>query len=137
MTVVTERGTASRGELNQKHDFAAKLTQPSVLPRLKQYVRWQSEIRRRIKVLPNLDMNITAQGPGPGAAVALTPCSTKFSVVGYDENASGIIDLTDFAIFATDYGAGNLRSDYNWDSVMNLTDFALFAAHYLKSFTGQ
>jgi MoaA/NifB/PqqE/SkfB family radical SAM enzyme len=38
----------TREQLAPVHDFAAKLLQPSVLPRLKQYVRWQSEIRRRI-----------------------------------------------------------------------------------------
>lgn len=88
-------------------------------------------------VLPNLDMNVTAQGPGPGGAVALNPCTVKFSVVGFDENASGTTDLTDFAIFATDYGAGNARSDFNWDGAVNLTDFAQFAAHYNTSFAGQ
>lgn len=88
-------------------------------------------------VLPNLDMNITAQGPGPGGPVALVACPTKFSVLGFDENASGITDLTDFAIFATDYGAGNARSDFNWDGPVNLTDFAQFAAHYNTSFAGQ
>src|SRR5262249_22619418 len=49
--------------------------------------------------LPNLDMNVTASGPGPGGAVTLNPCPTKFSVIAYDENADGSTDLTDFAIF--------------------------------------
>jgi len=90
-----------------------------------------------VPVLPNLDMNVTATGPGPGGAVALNACTTKFSVVGFDENDSGLTDLTDFAIFATDYGAGNARSDFNWDGAVNLTDFAQFAAHYNTSFAGQ
>jgi hypothetical protein len=90
-----------------------------------------------VPVLPNLDMAVTATGPGPGGAVSLIPCPVKFSVVGFDGNADGSTNLTDFAIFATDYGAGNARSDYNWDGPVNLTDFAQFAAHYLKSFTGQ
>lgn len=90
-----------------------------------------------VPVLPNMDAAVTAQGPGPGGAVSLNPCPIKFNVLGFDENASGATDLTDFAIFATDYGAGNARSDFNWDGAVNLTDFAQFAAHYLKSFTGQ
>jgi len=80
---------------------------------------------------------VTAQGPGPGAAVALNSCTTKFSVVSPDHNADGFQNLTDFAIFAADFGAGNARSDFNWDGAMNLTDFAMFSAHFGKSFAGQ
>ncbi len=47
MTIEAPR-VPQKQELAQVHDFASKLMQPSVLPRLKQYVRWQSEIRRRI-----------------------------------------------------------------------------------------
>lgn len=90
-----------------------------------------------VPVLPNLDANVTAQGPGPGSAVTLNPCPTKFSVVGFDLNADGQQQLLDFAIFATDFGAGNARSDFNWDGAVNLLDFAQFAAHFGKSFTGQ
>lgn len=90
-----------------------------------------------VPVLPNLDANITATGPGPGGPVALVACPTKFSVVGFDHNASGATDLVDFAIFATDFGAGNARSDFNWDGAVNLVDFAQFAAHFSTSFAGQ
>jgi hypothetical protein len=90
-----------------------------------------------VPALPNLDAAVTATGPGPGGAVSLIPCPTKFSVIGFDANADGFTNLTDFALFATDYGAGNARSDYNWDGPVNLTDFAMFAGHYLKSFSGQ
>lgn len=60
MTTLSRPGTAakppaSRAELAPVHDFAAKLLQPSVLPRLKQYVQWQSEIRRRIHARLPLD----------------------------------------------------------------------------------
>jgi organic radical activating enzyme len=37
---------ASRTELAAMHDFAAKLCQPSLLARLKGYVRWQADVRR-------------------------------------------------------------------------------------------
>lgn len=47
--------TASRKELSPVHDFASKLLQPSVLPRLKQYVRWQSEVRRELAAGRTLD----------------------------------------------------------------------------------
>jgi hypothetical protein len=87
---------------------------------------------------PNLDAAVTAQGPGPGSAVSLIPCPTKFSVRSPDLNASGAQDLTDFAIFAGDYVAGgDTKSDFNWDGATNLTDLAIFTAHYLKSFAGQ
>lgn len=42
-------------KVDQKHDFTAKLRQPSVLSRLKEYVEWQKAVRRGIKVeMPNL-----------------------------------------------------------------------------------
>jgi len=90
-----------------------------------------------VPALPNLDAAVTATGPGPGGAVSLIPCPTKFSLVSPDHNADGSQNLTDFAIFAADFGAGNARSDFNWDGAMNLTDFAMFSAHFGKSFTGQ
>jgi len=88
------------------------------------------------QVQPDLDYATTAQGPGPGSAVSLIACPTKFSVVGFDQNADGATNLTDFAIFAADFLAGNPRSDYNWDSAVNLTDLALFSAHFGHSFAG-
>lgn len=88
-------------------------------------------------VLPNLDAAVTAQGPGPGSAVTLIPCPTKFSVVGFDLDASGQTSLVDFAIFSTDFGAGNARSDFNWDGLVNLVDFAQFSAHFGETFAGQ
>jgi MoaA/NifB/PqqE/SkfB family radical SAM enzyme len=48
-------GAASRAELAPVHDFAAKLLQPSLLPRLKSYVRLQAEIRRRIAERRTID----------------------------------------------------------------------------------
>ena len=32
-------------ELSRIHDFASKLTQPEILPRVKEYVRWHSRLR--------------------------------------------------------------------------------------------
>lgn len=85
---------------------------------------------------PDLDYAVTAQGPGPGSAVTLVACPTKFSVIAFDENADLTTNLTDFAIFGTDFGAGNPRSDFNWDGVVNLTDFAIFGAHFGHSCAG-
>lgn len=51
----TTPAPAKRQELAAVHDFAGKLLQPSVLPRLKQYVRWQTEIRRRIHARESLN----------------------------------------------------------------------------------
>lgn len=48
-------GIASRAELAPVHDFTAKLLQPSILPRLKSYVRLQAEIRRAIAEKRSLD----------------------------------------------------------------------------------
>ncbi|MEK7555440.1 MAG: radical SAM protein [Patescibacteria group bacterium] len=43
-------------KVDQKHDFTAKLRQPSVLSRLKEYVEWQKTVRKGIKKVetPNL-----------------------------------------------------------------------------------
>ena len=42
-------------KVDKKHDFTAKLRQPLVLPRVKDYVKWQKAIRQGIKVeTPNL-----------------------------------------------------------------------------------
>jgi len=81
--------------------------------------------------LPNLDFSITAAGPGPGGAIALTACAPQLQVLSFDLNASGAVNLADFAIFAGDFGAGNARSDFNWSTgAPNLADFALFAASF-------
>ena len=80
--------------------------------------------------LPNLDFAVTSQGPGPGGPVALAGCATRFSLLSFDLNADGRVDLTDFAIFSTDYVAGNPRSDFTWADGVNLADLAAFTAHY-------
>src|SRR5262249_22787688 len=84
-------------------------------------------------LMPDLDFTVTTQGPGPGGPVQIPGCPTPFSIIGVDLNADGRVNLTDFAIFGTDYGAGNPRSDFNWDSRVNLTNFAMFSAHYLEN----
>jgi hypothetical protein len=51
-----------------------------------------------------------------------------------DINGDGHIDLTDFSIFAGDYGqTGNLQSSYSdmiCDGQVDLTDFSVFATYY-------
>jgi MoaA/NifB/PqqE/SkfB family radical SAM enzyme len=47
MTTTVPTETAQNQETTHIHDFASKLLQPSILPRLKEYVRVQAEIRRR------------------------------------------------------------------------------------------
>jgi wyosine [tRNA(Phe)-imidazoG37] synthetase (radical SAM superfamily) len=44
-----------QSELAAIHDFAGKLLQPSLLPRLKGYVKWQVETRKRIAAGETLD----------------------------------------------------------------------------------
>lgn len=84
-----------------------------------------------VPTLPNLDFSVTASGPGPGGPVALAACAPQLQVVGYDLNASGAVNLADFGIFASDFGAGNPRSDFNWSGGgPNLADFGLFAAEF-------
>lgn len=85
-------------------------------------------------VMPNLNFTVTAQGPGPGGPVALASCSPQLSVLSFDLNADGNVNLTDFAIHASDLGGGALRSDFNWSGATNLTDFAQFAAHLGDTF---
>ncbi|MEZ6187966.1 MAG: radical SAM protein [Planctomycetota bacterium] len=50
------RGTKEKQtELSPIHDFAAKLTQPSVLPRFKDYVRWQANYRKALAAGKSID----------------------------------------------------------------------------------
>lgn len=81
--------------------------------------------------LPNLDFSVTASGPGPGGPVALAACAPQLQVLSYDLNASGQVNLVDFALFGSDFGAGASRSDFNWSGgAPNLVDFALFGAEF-------
>lgn len=42
-------------KVDEKHDFTMKLRQPSVLSRVKEYVRWQQKVRMGVKIeVPNL-----------------------------------------------------------------------------------
>src|SRR5262249_23301054 len=86
---------------------------------------------------PDLDFAITSQAPGPPRPVPLSPCTPALQVLSYDLNADGQVNLTDFAVFATDYGAGNPRSDFNWSGNVDLTDFAAFASNYGASLDAQ
>jgi wyosine [tRNA(Phe)-imidazoG37] synthetase (radical SAM superfamily) len=55
----TQTKVEKHGELAAIHDFAGKLLQPSLLPRLKNYVRWQIDTRKRIaqgETLDTIDM---------------------------------------------------------------------------------
>ncbi len=47
-----------------------------------------------------------------------------------DNDVSGQVDLSDFALFALHYGSNAKRCDYNWDGSVNLQDFAMFAVVY-------
>ena len=50
------RGTKEKQtELSPIHDFAAKLTQPSMLPRFKDYVRWQAKYRKALSEGKSID----------------------------------------------------------------------------------
>lgn len=80
--------------------------------------------------LPNLDFQLTAQGPGPGGPVVLPPCPVDLTVHGYDQDADGDVDLRDFGTFATRFRTGDLRADFTHTTGVGLADFGLFAANY-------
>lgn len=86
--------------------------------------------------LPNLDVAITIRPPA-GAPYAGLSCSPRLSVISYDLDASGVVNLVDFARFGGDMGSGSLRSDFNWNGRMDLTDFALFGANMGASLDAQ
>lgn len=81
---------------------------------------------------PNLDFSTTASGPGPGGPVALAACAPQLSVISYDLNGNGVVDLVDFAIFAGDLASNDDEANFNWNlgggDDVDLVDFALFAA---------
>jgi hypothetical protein len=58
--------------------------------------------------------------------VELPPVAIRFNSA--DINADGAVDLTDLALFASDfYEAYAYRSDFNWDGTLNMSDLAKFA----------
>jgi hypothetical protein len=42
----------------------------------------------------------------------------------------GAVDLSDFSVFAQDYGIIRWRSDFNWDGRVTMIDFVMFGQHY-------
>ena len=54
------RGKNKQTELTPIHDFAAKLTQPSLIEHLRAYVRWQAELRRERSAGKSLDELLAA-----------------------------------------------------------------------------
>jgi hypothetical protein len=47
-----------------------------------------------------------------------------------DYEPDGVVDLSDFVLFANDFHNNGLRSDFNFDGQCNLIDFVMFAQHY-------
>jgi hypothetical protein len=101
--------------------------------------------------------NLTVPNPGSCPIVGQTTHFTPFEFVtlpspGYcsgpsaasaqndalrgtgDLNGDGVIDLTDFSIFAFNYGQAATQatsySDMNCDGQVDLTDFSIFATYY-------
>jgi hypothetical protein len=64
--------------------------------------------------------------------VVFSPCAQIF-VASPDINGDCVVDLTDFAMFASMYLTTNPCGDYDCDGNVGLSDFALFAAHYLHA----
>ena len=47
-----------------------------------------------------------------------------------DIDGSGLVNITDFAIFGSRFGTSDYCTDYNCDGTVALTDFAIFASHF-------
>lgn len=86
----------------------------------------------------NLDFSVTASGPGPGGPVVLDDCDPDLYVLGYNLDAldaevppDNDVDVVDFAIFASLFGLGPNRGDFNHSGgLTGVVDFALFAANF-------
>jgi hypothetical protein len=65
-------------------------------------------------------------------SVVFNPCAQIF-VASPDINADCVVDLSDFAEFASFYFGTEPCCDYNCDGVVDLSDFAFFAAHYFHA----
>ena len=48
-----------------------------------------------------------------------------------DLDSSGDVSVTDFAIFATDFGQPGVCTDFDCTGMTDIVDFAIFAGHYL------
>jgi hypothetical protein len=85
-------------------------------------------------LIETLDFDVTAQGPGPGAAVSLADCPDPLFVISFDLDGVDLdVDIVDFAQFGSDLGSVNVRSDFNFSGgVTDIIDFAMFGAHLNK-----
>lgn len=94
-----------------------------------------------VTTFPNLDFSTTASGPGPGGPVALAACAPQLSVVSYDINGDGKVDLVDFAIFAGDLASNDDEANFNWNlgggDDVDLVDFALFGSELNSDINNQ
>jgi wyosine [tRNA(Phe)-imidazoG37] synthetase (radical SAM superfamily) len=101
------------------HDFAAKLTQPSLLPRLKAYVRWQAAQR-------GAESSAAARGGG-AAAAAIAPLD--------DVPVSINLDLTTACNYACDHCVDFeiLNTGKKYDHERLLASLSQLARRGLKS----
>ena len=112
LPVTTE--AKKQAELSPIHDFASKLCQPEVLPRLKDYVRWQAKLRGTL-----------AHGEGP-ADTSVVPDYAPLSIN---------LDITTACNYACDHCVDmeilNQAIKYNHENLMD--SIRVMASKGLKS----
>lgn len=84
--------------------------------------------------IETLDFDVTANGPGPGGAVALNDCADQLRVISFDIDGLDLdVDIVDFAQFGATLGTVNARTDFNHSGgLTDIVDFAMFGAHLNK-----
>jgi hypothetical protein len=54
----------------------------------------------------------------------------EIPVNSVDIDGNGTVGLSDFSLFAQDWGTTATRSDFDWSGVVGLSDFSTFAQHW-------
>jgi hypothetical protein len=86
-----------------------------------------------VTVFPTLNYDVTAQGPGAGAPVALAICSPALDVVGFDMDSNCLVDGLDLGRFTATWTSDEAKGNFNFDAVVDGLDLGLFTAHWNKT----
>jgi hypothetical protein len=85
-------------------------------------------------LVQTLDFDVTAQGPGPGAAVGLADCADPLTVISFDMiNLDLVVNIVDFATFGAALAGNTPNGDFDFSGTVGIIDFAMFGSHLNKA----
>jgi hypothetical protein len=85
-------------------------------------------------LIETIDFDVTAMGPGPGAAVPLADCPDQLFVISFDMiNLDLLVNIVDFATFGAALAGNDPSGDFDFSGLVNIVDFAMFGSHLNKA----